>query len=93
MKEKNQKLAELNDDLAQFNHGVSHDLKEPIRLVRGRITYLQSIAANKLDLQEQGSLEIAQEGAERMEKMLEDLHSFSTLGGDLKDAKDISKRQ
>ena len=89
LKEKNQKLAELNDDLAQFNHGVSHDLKEPIRLVRGRITYLQSIAANKLDLQEQGSLEIAQEGAERMEKMLEDLHSFSTLGGDLKDAKDI----
>ena len=89
LKEKNQKLAELNDDLAQFNHGVSHDLKEPIRLVRGRITYLQSIAANKLDLQEQGSLEIAQEAAERMEKMLEDLHSFSTLGGDLKDAKDI----
>lgn len=89
LREKNQKLAELNDDLAQFNHGVSHDLKEPIRLVRGRITFLQSIAANKLDLQEQGSLEIAQEAAERMEKMLEDLHSFSTLGGDLKDAKDI----
>ena len=26
VKEKNQKLAELNDDLSQFNHGVSHDL-------------------------------------------------------------------
>ncbi len=89
VKEKNQKLAELNDDLSQFNHGVSHDLKEPIRLVKGRITYLQSILANKLDLQEIQSLEIAQEAAERMEKMLEDLHRFSTLGGDLQDAKDI----
>ena len=89
VKEKNQKLAELNDDLSQFNHGVSHDLKEPIRLVKGRITYLQSILANKLDLQEMQSLEIAQEAAERMEKMLEDLHHFSTLGGDLQDAKDI----
>ncbi|MFT4968530.1 MAG: signal transduction histidine kinase/Tfp pilus assembly protein PilF [Chitinophagales bacterium] len=89
LKEKNQKLAELNDDLAQFNHGVSHDLKEPIRLVKGRLTYLQSITTNKLDLREQESLEIAQEAAERMEKMLEDLHGFSTLGGNLKDAKDI----
>ena len=89
LKEKNQKLAELNDDLAQFNHGVSHDLKEPIRLVKGRLTYLQSITTNKLDLQEQESLEIAQGAAERMEKMLEDLHGFSTLGGNLKDAKDI----
>lgn len=89
LKEKNQKLAELNDDLSQFNHGVSHDLKEPIRLVKGRITYLQSILADKLDLKEMQSLEIAQEAAERMEMMLEDLHRFSTLGGDLKDAKDV----
>lgn len=89
LKEKNQKLAELNDDLSQFNHGVSHDLKEPIRLVRGRLTYLQSILADKLDLKEMQSLEIAQEAAERMEMMLEDLHRFSTLGGDLKDAKDV----
>ena len=89
LKRKNQELAELNDDLEQFNHGVSHDLKEPIRLVKGRLAYLQTLAASKLDLQELGSLEIAQSGAERMEKMLEDLHSFSTLGGNLKDQKDI----
>jgi tetratricopeptide (TPR) repeat protein len=89
LKNKNLELAELNDDLAQFNHGVSHDLKEPIRLVKGRLTYLQSLAASKLDLQELGSLDIAQSAAERMEKMLEDLHRFSTLGGNLKDLKDI----
>jgi signal transduction histidine kinase len=89
LKNKNLELAELNDDLAQFNHGVSHDLKEPIRLVKGRLTYLQSLAASKLDLHESGSLDIAQSAAERMEKMLEDLHRFSTLGGNLKDMKDI----
>ena len=89
LKHKNLELAELNDDLAQFNHGVSHDLKEPIRLVKGRLTYLQSLASSKLDLQELGSLDIAQAAAERMEKMLEDLHKFSTLGGNLKDAKEV----
>lgn len=89
LKEKNAELASLNDDLAQFNHGVSHDLKEPIRLVKGRLVYLQSIAKDNLSLQELESLEIAQKAAERMEKMLEDLHRFSTLGSNLKDMRDV----
>jgi signal transduction histidine kinase len=90
LQEKNRELAALNEDLAQFNYGVSHDLKEPIRLVRGRLSHMHVKSFHKLEPEEQSSLETSLAAAERMERMLEDLHKFSSLGSNLKNLQQVN---
>lgn len=89
LKEKNLELAEANEDLEQFNHGVSHDLKEPLRLIKGRLTYLKLRALNKLDTEELDALASSLAATTRMEKMLEDLYKFSSLGKNLREEDEV----
>ena len=78
-KEYERKLERSNDRLEEFAHAVSHDLKEPLRMVS---SYLQLIDERHRDaLNEDGEefLAFAVDGAERMREMIEGLLAYSRV--------------
>jgi len=72
-------LARSNRDLEQFAHVTSHDLKEPLRMVRSYLDLIQDHLSGALDDSLETFIHFAQEGAVRMETMINDLLSFSRI--------------
>ena len=81
--ERTSQLAEANAELEAFNYMVSHDLREPLRLIRSFAEKLKQRAA--LDETGLGYLEVITGTLDQAVRMIDDLLAFSRLGrGDLK---------
>jgi PAS domain S-box-containing protein len=80
LREKTKELELSNRDLAQFAHAVSHDLKEPLRMISTFIEFLANDYSDKLDNQAQEYIGYALNGARRMQTLIEDLLQYSKLG-------------
>lgn len=81
LKEKTQELEISNKDLEQFAHAVSHDLKEPLRMIATFIEFLSDEYSDKLDEKAQDYINYAIGGANRMQSLIEDLLVFSKVKG------------
>ncbi len=67
------KLEQSNNQLNQFAHVASHDLREPLRMVTSYITLLQKTMGNSLTSQQNEFMDFAIDGAKRMEQLILDL--------------------
>ena len=76
----NAALTQSNNDLQQFAHVISHDLKEPIRKIK---LFLSRILAGKMvDIERnRRDLERADKSANRMISMIDGVLAFSKLNG------------
>jgi signal transduction histidine kinase len=75
----NLKLRDSNEDLESFAYAVSHDLREPLRVVMNYLTLLEKSVAAGLESDSAGYIKYGTEAVQRMDRMIADLLRYSRI--------------
>lgn len=73
-------LSRSNADLEQFAYVASHDLREPLRMISAYIKLIGRRLGDGADAELKEFLEIARNGAKRLDEMVLHLLEFSRIG-------------
>ncbi|MDO9106050.1 MAG: PhnD/SsuA/transferrin family substrate-binding protein [Methylovulum sp.] len=73
-------LHRSNADLEQFAYAISHDMRQPLRMVSSYLSLIERALAAQLDDDTRQYLAFAIDGAKRMDQMILSLLDFSRIG-------------
>ncbi|MGE5504066.1 MAG: ATP-binding protein [Actinomycetota bacterium] len=73
-------LARSNEELAQFAHAASHDLREPLRMISGYLSLTMRSLGERLQPEERELLTFAVDGAKRMDRLILGLLDYARIG-------------
>ncbi|AXB57598.1 PAS domain-containing sensor histidine kinase [Flavobacterium fluviale] len=80
--ERTKELQRSNDDLQQFAHVASHDLKEPVRKIKTFVGRLEDHLQGKLDDSTSRYIDRIHVAADRMFNMIDGVLSYSKINSD-----------
>ena len=72
-------LKNSNEELEQFAHVTSHDLREPLRMITSFLQLLEKRYTDQLDDDAHEFIEFAVDGAKRLDNMINDLLEYSQV--------------
>ncbi|NOQ36160.1 MAG: PAS domain S-box protein, partial [Methylococcaceae bacterium] len=85
-------LQRSNADLEQFAYAVSHDMRQPLRMVSSYLKLLENALAEELNADTQKLFDFAMDGSKRMDEMILALLDFSRVGRKTEEMKLIDTR-
>jgi len=82
-------LARSNDELQEYAHVVSHDLKSPLRSINALVNWIKDDNAGKLDDETTKNLELIDSTLEKMEHLISDVLQYSSVTSEAKVFQDV----
>ena len=79
-KQAEQELQRSNAELEQFSYAISHDLRQPLRMISSYLQLLGISLAEQLDSEQREHFKFAMDGASRLDRMLVALLEYSRVG-------------
>jgi light-regulated signal transduction histidine kinase (bacteriophytochrome) len=73
------KLEESNNELRQFAHITSHDLREPLRMIGGYVGLIEKRLSTILKDDEKEYLQYVTKGVKRMDELIRDILTYTKL--------------
>lgn len=76
------KLEKSNDELHEYAHVVSHDLKSPLRSINALVSWLKEDNKDKLDITSLQNFAHIETTLEKMEQLITDVLEYSSIGSE-----------
>jgi len=90
IKTQNTKLKMSNEALRQFTYAISHDLKEPLRMINSFSKLWYRKNQSKADKTDKEYFEYISNGSERMTMMLQGLLDYATVGQNARPQEEVN---
>ena len=84
-----QALEKSNDELHEYAHIVSHDLKSPLRSIYALVSWLKQDNQDKLDEASLENIGLIETTLEKMEQLISDILEYSSIGTSEKQKADV----
>ncbi|AOW20498.1 PAS domain-containing sensor histidine kinase [Urechidicola croceus] len=83
------KLERSNNELQEYAHIVSHDLKSPLRSIDALVNWLKEDNLEKFDENSLHNVKLIEATLEKMENLITDILNYSSLSTELKELKPV----